>query len=62
MTFPLVETIGKTVNIKYMRTILCQTAQRVNIPVTFILNYSQFFTYFVKDGSKQIFFSDIWYF
>mgnify|MGYP001081936551 CR=1 FL=1 len=59
MTFPFVEAIGETSNIKYMITILCQTIQIEYIPVAFILNYSQFFTYFIKSGSKWIFFGDI---
>jgi len=59
MTFPFVEATGETANIKYVRTILYQTVQKVNIPVAFILNYSQFFTYFIKGGSKWIFIGNI---
>ncbi len=43
-------------NIKYMSTILCQTAQRVNISVAFILNYSQFFHLFYQRQFKIDFF------
>jgi len=48
MTFSLVKAMRKTSNIKCMRTILYQTTQRINIPVAFILNYSQFLSILSK--------------